>query len=443
MNVIVPLGGLGTRFQKQGYTRPKPFIRVLGKEMILWVLDSLCLTKEDTLVIVFNPDFMCMGGLMEEVVLPRYPACKLVHLTGPTKGAAETVLIGLQALRESLKANRPCVLCDGDTFYTADVVGKYRPVGAARSNGTFVFEDKRPEPIYSYVRPQQGTDYVEEIKEKVKISDHANSGCYCFRDSKELESYCDKVLRNCSAQLNQDSNKEYYISGVIKHMLDDRIPCRMLQLERSSIHVLGTPAQVQEFSEARKVPAPKAHVVVHFEDAILPLLQRQAAGESASSGGGLLPYLRCVHRIGGSITIATSQAKESASSAASGGEGLESTLARHHIPWDSLQFSSPAGLFMIGPRAVDCSLAELDKELGFYFTEAELSETNGQRKRQPGPGTNTEEERQAKRPRQSISDAAEGTRQEGPPQSSLSERCLIFGAGFLAGAATGMWRCWT
>ena len=41
MNVIVPLGGLGTRFQNEGYNRPKPFVRVLGKEMILWVLDSL------------------------------------------------------------------------------------------------------------------------------------------------------------------------------------------------------------------------------------------------------------------------------------------------------------------------------------------------------------------------------------------------------------------
>jgi hypothetical protein len=41
MNVIVPLGGLGMRFQNEGYTRPKPFVRVLGKEMILWVLGAL------------------------------------------------------------------------------------------------------------------------------------------------------------------------------------------------------------------------------------------------------------------------------------------------------------------------------------------------------------------------------------------------------------------
>ena len=34
-------GAYVTRFQNEGYNRPKPFVRVLGKEMILWVLDSL------------------------------------------------------------------------------------------------------------------------------------------------------------------------------------------------------------------------------------------------------------------------------------------------------------------------------------------------------------------------------------------------------------------
>ena len=98
MNVIVPLGGLGTRFQNEGYTRPKPFVRVLGKEMILWVLDSLSLQPEDSLVIVFNPAFLSMDVFMKEIVQTRYTNCTLVELAGPTRGAAETVLLGLKGL---------------------------------------------------------------------------------------------------------------------------------------------------------------------------------------------------------------------------------------------------------------------------------------------------------------------------------------------------------
>ena len=47
LTVMIPLGGLGSRFQKEGYTRPKPFVPVMGKPMILWVLDSLKVRPED------------------------------------------------------------------------------------------------------------------------------------------------------------------------------------------------------------------------------------------------------------------------------------------------------------------------------------------------------------------------------------------------------------
>ena len=43
LTVMIPLGGVGSRFQKEGYTNPKPFVSALGKPMILWVIDSLLL----------------------------------------------------------------------------------------------------------------------------------------------------------------------------------------------------------------------------------------------------------------------------------------------------------------------------------------------------------------------------------------------------------------
>jgi NDP-sugar pyrophosphorylase family protein len=168
MNVIVPLGGLGTRFQKEGYTRPKPFVRVLGKEMILWVLDNLTLGVDDALVIVFNPAFLSMDVFMREVVQSKYPKCTLVELAGPTRGAAETVLLGLKGLPSS-RRSRPCMLCDGDCFYVTDIVGMYRPVSES-SNATFCFHDSQPKPIYSYVTLIDGSEnMVDDIKEKVSF----------------------------------------------------------------------------------------------------------------------------------------------------------------------------------------------------------------------------------------------------------------------------------
>ena len=47
LNVIVPLAGAGMRFLRDGYTRPKPFVKAWGKELILWLLEELALQPED------------------------------------------------------------------------------------------------------------------------------------------------------------------------------------------------------------------------------------------------------------------------------------------------------------------------------------------------------------------------------------------------------------
>ena len=223
INVIIPLGGLGSRFQKEGYlTRPKPFVRVLGKEMILWVVDNLSIRSDDGLVLVYNPSWMSMDVFMREILAAKYPQATLVELPGPTRGAAETVMLGLRGLDERVRG-RATLLADGDTFYTADIVNWFREASARpaapydfpltprlsqvapKHNAVFCFHDTQPKPIYSYCRlKDDGSNLILETKEKIKISDWANSGCYCFRDGIELERECDALLRAGETQLSQD-----------------------------------------------------------------------------------------------------------------------------------------------------------------------------------------------------------------------------------------------
>ena len=55
LNVIVPLGGAGSRFRSKGYARPKPLVHVNGVPMLALLLSRLSLAPEDTLLIVYNP----------------------------------------------------------------------------------------------------------------------------------------------------------------------------------------------------------------------------------------------------------------------------------------------------------------------------------------------------------------------------------------------------
>ena len=53
MNIIIPLGGKGERFVKEGYLQPKPLIKILNKEMIFYVLDNLELCQDDKIFIIY------------------------------------------------------------------------------------------------------------------------------------------------------------------------------------------------------------------------------------------------------------------------------------------------------------------------------------------------------------------------------------------------------
>ena len=231
MNVMIPLGGIGSRFQKEGYKYPKPFVRVLGKEMILWVVDSLKLRKEDSLVVVYNPAFLDMRELMEMVV-QHVPGTILVELPGPTRGAAETVRIGLEGLSASQRS-RPTMLVDGDAFYTVDIVSMYRAI-SDKAGGSFCFRDTQPKPIYSYVTVGSDGKQITSIKEKVKISDWANTGCYCFRDGQQLLKYCAQIIERGETQLSQDMKGEFYTSSSRPIFVEARTTCCPNQNKRDT-----------------------------------------------------------------------------------------------------------------------------------------------------------------------------------------------------------------
>lgn len=353
INVIVPLGGLGTRFQKEGYlTRPKPFVPVLGKPMILWVLENLTLGPQDALVIVYNPHFMNIGNFMQEVVGNQFPECKFVELPGPTRGAAETVLIGLKALDESL-LKRPTLLADGDTFYTSDIVSAFRGV-ATTHNAVFCFNDSQPKPIYSYITLDDA-DNILQVKEKVKISDWANSGCYCFKDGVQLAQECEDLIDANSKQESQDGVGEFYTSGVIAAMIAKKEPFRALKLDVGNIHVLGTPTQVEEFCATWQAQ-PSQRFIFDLEGVLI-------AGIKGKPIERNIQLAQRLKKQGHTIIVQSTRANSME-------QKTWKFLEELKIPCDALHLGKPRGDFYIGgPNCVDGVVTDLDKQVGFYPTE--------------------------------------------------------------------------
>jgi NDP-sugar pyrophosphorylase family protein len=112
MNVIIPIGGTGERFKEDGYNSPKPLIKVLGKHMLQHVLDCLNLKQEDNVIIVYNKT---LKDYSFKERLNIKTNSMFIELPTQTKGAAETVLYGLQNIPTHLMKNNTIVL-DCDNF---------------------------------------------------------------------------------------------------------------------------------------------------------------------------------------------------------------------------------------------------------------------------------------------------------------------------------------
>lgn len=238
MDIVIPLGGKGERFAKQGFLMPKPLLRIGHKELIRHVVDHLVWGKDDTLTFLYHEPLDRHG--FSDMVRQHYPCARLVPIPFQTRGAVETLDYGLRTLHDD-GGDRPCLLVDGDAFYTQDIVSMAR----GHKNGVFVFQEETVDSParFSYVSLQDGPDrVVADIAEKSRIGPFANTGAYLFENRNTLLTYTQKVM-------DQDFRfcNEFYTSCAIKAMLLDHHVFHALELPRGSYVSLGTPEQVQDY----------------------------------------------------------------------------------------------------------------------------------------------------------------------------------------------------
>jgi HAD superfamily hydrolase (TIGR01509 family) len=234
MNIIIPLGGKGERFTKEGYLQPKPLIRILNKEMIFYVLDNLEFSNDDKIFIIYFSELDKYD--FTNIVGKKYPEIIFIPVYYQTAGAVETLYNGLTKIID-MSNNKKCVLLDCDTFYTQDILS------IARNNpNNLVFYTKKYDepPIYSYISINHENRIVE-IKEKVKISSNANTGCYVFNDIDQLVYYCKYVLDN-----KITFNGEPYTSCVIDQIIKADAFFGY-ELDEAKVFSLGTPIELQKF----------------------------------------------------------------------------------------------------------------------------------------------------------------------------------------------------
>jgi dTDP-glucose pyrophosphorylase len=231
MNVLIPMAGAGSRFEKAGYTFPKPLIDVRGKPMIQWVVDNLNVEAK-YIFIVQKSHFEKYN--LKDTLNNFCPNNEIVQVDGITEGAACTTLLA----KTFIDKDEPLIIANSDQFveWNNEEFIYVSTTGDLDGN---ILTFKSTHPKWSYVKLNE-LGYVTEVAEKRPISDVATVGIYYWRRGSDYVKYAEQMI-----QKNIRVNNEFYVCPVFNEAIMDGKRIRTFNIEK--MWGLGTPEDLEYF----------------------------------------------------------------------------------------------------------------------------------------------------------------------------------------------------
>ncbi len=234
-SLVLPLAGLGSRFSKEGYKNPKPFIDVNGKPMIAQVLENLNFYLYSKIILVIRSEFDKEFKSQLRKIAEDYK-CEIVSVPKLTDGPAITVLKGL----EYVNLENPLLVANTDQIVDEGVHQLVSSIDNSTCHGNIMcFQDETKNPKWSFVKLDDENRIVE-TREKVPISDLATVGIYGFSKA----SYCKEAIEEMI--FNKELvNNEYYVCPVFNEAILDGKKVAISKVNK--MRGLGTPEDLKEF----------------------------------------------------------------------------------------------------------------------------------------------------------------------------------------------------
>lgn len=234
--IVIPMAGQSRRFREAGYERPKYELPLHGASLFAGCLRSFERYFDSERFL-----FVVRGGcgaetfVLDECARLGIADRRIVTLDAPTRGQAETVLLGLRAAG--------CPGNDAILVFNIDTIrpGYSFPPEAAHSDGYLEVVRAAGE-HWSFVRPAASfTRRVAETSEKRRISGLCCTGLYYFARAADFTAACETALQAAGDYL--ECWGELYVAplyntliGAGKHIVYDEAPA-------SRVHFAGTPAE--------------------------------------------------------------------------------------------------------------------------------------------------------------------------------------------------------
>ena len=235
MKVLIPMAGAGSRFEKAGYTFPKPLIDVKGKPMIQVVVDNLNIKANYTFIVQKEHyEKYSLQYLLNLIA----PDCNIVQVDGITEGAACTTLLAKQFIDN----DEPLLMANSDQFVEWDSNETlYAFSNGECDGGILTFPASHPK--WSYAKLNDD-GLVTEVAEKKPISEHATVGVYWWKKGSDYVKYAEQMIEK-----DIRTNGEFYVCPVFNEAIEDGKTGRIKEISKDGRGGLGTPEDLNYFVE--------------------------------------------------------------------------------------------------------------------------------------------------------------------------------------------------
>ncbi len=238
INIVIPMGGLGSRFAQAGFTDPKPLIVAHGKTLIEWAVASFDF-------LIGKPNVRLIFVISEEHETNYQMTAKLKELFGekievvieypPRMGQAAGCLPASHLINNF----NQLIIYNCDTYTTGNEQ-IFELVEQERPDGILACFDAN-EPRYSYAALDE-FGYVKETKEKEVISNHASTGLYYFRRGRDFVGAVKQMMTR-----GEKSKGEYYVAPCYNELLKSGKKIKIYNVKDN--WVLGTPEELELFNK--------------------------------------------------------------------------------------------------------------------------------------------------------------------------------------------------
>ncbi|MDD5117481.1 MAG: glycosyltransferase family 2 protein [Sulfuricurvum sp.] len=236
MNIVIPMAGLGSRFAKAGYEKPKPFIDVAGKPMIVRVLDNLSYPEARYILIARKEHIEKEQELVKQIE-QEYNAI-FIPIDKLTEGTACTVLYA----RKYINNDYPLLIANSDQIVDINISDFIDDCINRNLDGSILtFIDEHQDPKWSFAKLNEN-DLVSEVKEKVVISEYATVGIYLYSKGNDfINAAIDMIIENDRV------NNEFYTCPTYNYEIAEGKKIGIFNIDFKQMHGIGTPEDLKSY----------------------------------------------------------------------------------------------------------------------------------------------------------------------------------------------------